>query len=73
MNITETVNKYTANEELRAVLNDYFSTIGTDNINHSLKMLNKLKRNENEKVEIVKQSINNGWKAFYRVAHLESG
>lgn len=73
MNITEVINKYTDNEELRAVLIEYFSTIGTDNINHSLKMLNKLKRNENEKVEIVKQSINKGWKAFYRVANLIIG
>lgn len=70
MSKTETINNYTENEELRAVLIEYFSTIGTDNINHSLKMLNKLKRNENEKVEIVKQSINKGWKAFYRVANL---
>ena len=70
MNITEVINKYTDDEELRAVLIEYFSTIGTDNINHSLKMLNKLTRNENEKVEIVKQSINKGWKAFYRVANL---
>ena len=73
MNLAETINNYTANEELRAVLIEYFSTIGTDNINHSLKMLNKLKRNENEKVEIVKQSINKGWKAFYRVANLIIG
>ena len=70
MNITEVINKYTDDEELRAVLIEYFSTIGTDNINHSLKMLNKLTRNENENVEIVKQSINKGWKAFYRVANL---
>ena len=70
MKLDYMIDNYTENEELRMVLNEYLSIIGTGNINHSLKILDKLTRNEKEKVEIVKQSINKGWKGFYRVANL---
>lgn len=70
MNITETINDYTVNEELRRVLNEYYSRKSLVYVQYSLKMLDRLTSNEIEKIAIVKQSLSNGWRGFYKVANL---
>lgn len=73
MNITEVINKYTANEELRAVLIEYYTKNPYKYMHHSLRMLSRRTNDENKKIAIVKQSLDNGWRGFYRVANLIIG
>lgn len=70
MNIVETIKNYTENEELRAVLNEYVTEKSLRYVQHSLNMLSKLTRDDDEKIAIVKQSLVNGWISFYKVADL---
>ena len=70
MNIAETINNYTENEELRAVLNEYAKEKPLDYLRFNLRTLNKLASDENEKIAIVRQSLVNGWISFYKVADL---
>ena len=70
MNITEAINNYTANEELRAVLNEYYTKNPYKYMHHSLRLLGRLTSDENEQIAIVKQSLDNGWRGFYKVANL---
>ena len=70
MNITELINNYTENEELRAALNEYAKEKPLDYLRFNLGTLNKLASDENEKIAIVRQSLVNGWISFYRVADL---
>ena len=70
MNIAETINNYTENEELRAVLNEYAKEKPLDYLRFNLGTLNKLASDENEKIAIVRQSLVNGWISFYKVADL---
>lgn len=70
MNKIETINNYTENEELRKVLNEYYSRKSLVYVQYSLKMLDRLTSNETEKIAIVKQSLSNGWRGFYKVANL---
>ena len=70
MNIAETINNYTENEELRAVLNEYAKEKPLDYLRFNLGTLNKLANDENEKIAIVRQSLVNGWISFYKVADL---
>ena len=70
MNIAETINNYTENEELRAVLNEYAKEKPLDYLRFNLRTLNKLASDENEKIAIVMQSLVNGWISFYKVADL---
>lgn len=70
MNITELINNYTENEELRAVLNEYAKEKPLDYLRFNLGTLNKLASDENEKIAIVRQSLVNGWISFYKVADL---
>jgi hypothetical protein len=70
MNIIETINKYTANEELRSVLNEYYTKNPYKYMHHSLRLLGRLTSDETEQIEIVKQSLENGWRGFYKVANL---
>ena len=67
MNITEAINKYTANEELRAVLNEYYTKNPYKYMHHSLRMLSRRTNDENKKIAIVKQSLENGWRGFYEL------
>ena len=70
MNITELINNYTENEELRAVLNEYAKEKPLDYLRFNLGTLNKLASDENEKIAIVRKSLVNGWISFYKVADL---
>lgn len=70
MNITEAINNYTENEELKAVLNEYAKEKPLDCLRFNLGTLNKLANDENEKIAIVRQSLVNGWISFYKVADL---
>ena len=70
MNITELINNYTENEELRAALNEYAKEKPLDYLRFNLGTLNKLASDENEKIAIVRQSLVNGWISFYKVADL---
>jgi hypothetical protein len=70
MNITEVINKYTDNEELRAVLNEYYTKNPYKYMHHSLRLLGRLTSDESEQIAIVKQSLENGWRGFYKVANL---
>lgn len=67
MNLAETINKYTANEELRAVLIEYYTKNPYKYMHHSLRMLSRLTNDENKKIAIVKQSLENGWRGFYEL------
>ena len=67
MNLAETINKYTANEELRAVLNEYYTKNPYKYMHHSLRMLSRRTNDENKKIAIVKQSLDNGWRGFYEL------
>ena len=46
MNITEVINKYTDNEELRAVLNEYYTKNPYKYMHHSLRLLGRLTSDE---------------------------
>nr|DAP00997.1 MAG TPA: hypothetical protein [Caudoviricetes sp.] len=70
MNLAEIINNYTANEELRAVLNEYYTKNPYKYMHHSLRLLGRLTSDETEQIAIVKQSLDNGWRAFYKVANL---
>ena len=70
MNITEAINKYTDNEELRAVLIEYYTKNPYKYMHHSLRLLGRLSSDENEQIAIVRQSLDNGWRGFYKVANL---
>jgi hypothetical protein len=70
MNITEVINKYTDNEELRAVLIEYYTKNPYKYMHHSLRLLGRLTSDETEQIAIVKQSLDNGWRGFYKVANL---
>ena len=70
MNITEVINKYTDNEELRAVLSEYYTKNPYKYMHHSLRLLGRLTSDESEQIAIVKQSLENGWRGFYKVANL---
>ena len=70
MDLTEAINKYTANEELRAVLNEYYTKKPYKYMHHSLRLLSRLTSDETEQIAIVKQSLDNGWRGFYKVANL---
>lgn len=67
MNLTETINNYTANEELRAVLNEYYTKNPYKYMHHSLRMLSRRTNDENKKIAIVKQSLENDWRGFYEL------
>lgn len=67
MNITEVINKYTDNEELRAVLIEYYTKNPYKYTHHSLRMLSRRTNDENKKIAIVKQSLDNGWRGFYEL------
>ncbi len=67
MNLAETINNYTANEELRAVLIEYYTKNPYKYMHHSLRMLSRLTNDENKKIAIVKRSLENGWRGFYEL------
>lgn len=67
MNIAETINNYTENEELRAVLNEYAKEKPLDYLRFNLGTLNRLTNDENKKIAIVKRSLENGWRGFYEL------
>lgn len=67
MNITELINNYTENEELRAALNEYAKEKPLDYLRFNLGTLNKLTNDENKKIAIVKRSLENGWRGFYKL------
>ena len=67
MNLEETINNYTANEELRVVLNEYYTKNPYKYMHHSLRMLSRRTNDENKKIAIVKQSLDNGWRGFYEL------
>ena len=67
MNIKEAINNYTTNEELRAVLIEYYTKNPYKYMHHSLRMLSRRTNDENKKIAIVKQSLENGWRGFYEL------
>ena len=67
MNLTETINKYTANEELRVLLIEYYTKNPYKYMHHSLMMLSRRTNDENKKIAIVKQSLDNSWRGFYEL------
>lgn len=71
MSKTETINNYTENEELRALINEYCTNKALEYVQYSLRVLNRLTSDETEKIAILKQSISNGWRGLYKVANLK--
>ena len=67
MNLAETINNYTANEELRAVLIEYYTKNPYKYMRHSLRLLGRLTSDESEQIAIVKQSLDNDWRGFYEL------
>lgn len=67
MNIKEAINNYTTNEELRAVLIEYYTKNPYKYMHHSLRMLSRRTNDENKKIAIVKQNLENGWRGFYEL------
>ena len=67
MNLAETINNYTANEELRAVLIEYYTKNPYKYMRHNLRILSRLTNDENKKIAIVKQSLDNGWRGFFEL------
>ena len=39
-------------------------------MHHSLRLLGRLSSDENEQIAIVKQSLDSGWRGFYKVANM---
>lgn len=65
------VEEFTNNEELRELLYQFFSNSGWQGAKLKLSRLKKMAKDEQEQIEIVKQSIERGWKAFYQKSPIE--
>lgn len=70
----EIINSYTNNEELRTELKNHLATrkakkatLTNRAIELSLKTLDKLAKTDDDKLEIVRQSIERGWTGFFEI------
>lgn len=71
-NLADEIENYTTNSELSAALNDYFKmrkAMKTPNTERAIKLcfskLDSLASTDEEKLRVVEQSIERGWKTFY--------